>query len=53
MPNQAAAEGAGTEGGRRPTVVPAPSAANPEISDRPRRRTFTAPKKLRILKEVD
>jgi len=33
--------------------VPAPSAANPEIYDRPRRRTFTAPKKLRILKEVD
>jgi transposase-like protein len=53
MPNQAAAEGAGTEGGRRPSVVPEPSAANPEISDRPRRRTFTAPKKLRILKEVD
>ena len=53
MPNQEAAEGAGTEGGRRPSVVPAPSAANPEISDRPRRRTFTAPKKLRILKEVD
>ena len=53
MPNQEAAEGGGTEGGRRPTVVPAPSAANPEISDRPRRRTFTAPKKLRILKEVD
>ena len=53
MPHQAAAEGGGTEGGRRPTVVPSPSAANPEISDRPRRRTFTAPKKLRILKEVD
>jgi hypothetical protein len=33
--------------------VPAPSAANPEISDRPQRRTFTARKKLRILKEVD
>ncbi len=53
MPNQAAAEGAGTEGGRRPTVVPAPSAANPEISDRPRRRTFTATQKLHILKEAD
>lgn len=57
MPNQAvetqAAMGAGTEGGRRPTVVPAPIAANPEISDRPRRRTFTAPEKLRILKEAD
>ena len=57
MPNQAVetqgAMGAGTEGGRRPTVVPAPIAANPEISDRPRRRTFTAPEKLRILKEAD
>ncbi len=53
MPNQAAAEGAGTEGGRRPTVVPAPSTANPEISDRPRRRTFTATQKLHILKEAD
>src|SRR5271170_7534505 len=47
------AMGGGTEGGRRPTVVPAPIAANPEISDRPRRRTFTAPEKLRILKEAD
>ena len=26
---------------------------NPEISDRPSRRTFTAPDKLRILKEAD
>ena len=33
--------------------MPAPIAANPEISDRPRRRTFTAPEKLRILKEAD
>ena len=57
MPNRAVetqgAMGAGTEGGRRPTVVPAPIAANPEISDRPGRRTFTAPEKLRILKEAD
>ena len=57
MPNQAVetqgAMGAGTYGGGRPTVVPAPIAANPEISDRPRRRTFTAPEKLRILKEAD
>jgi transposase-like protein len=45
--------GAGTDGGRRPTVVPAPNPANPEISERPRRRTFTAPEKLRILKEAD
>jgi transposase-like protein len=53
MANQVAAEGGGTEGGRRPSGVPAPSAANPEISERPRRRTFTAPEKLRILKEAD
>jgi transposase-like protein len=33
--------------------VPAPDAASPEISDRPRRRTFTAADKLRILAETD
>src|SRR3954470_2230142 len=48
-----AAAGAGTEEGRRPTVVPAPAAANPELSDRPKRRTFTAGGKLRILEETD
>ena len=48
-----AASGAGTNQGRRPTVVPAPDAASPEISDRPRRRTFTAQDKLRILAETD
>jgi transposase-like protein len=57
MPNEAvetsAAVGGGTEGGRRPSGVPAPTAADPEISDRPRRRTFTAAEKLRILKEAD
>ena len=57
MPNQAvessAAVGGGTEGGRRPSVVPAPTAADPEVSDRPRRRTFTAAEKVRILKEAD
>ena len=47
------AAGAGTEGGRRPTVVPAPAAAAPEMSDRPRRRTFTAQIKLRVLAETD
>src|ERR1019366_2435599 len=47
------AEGAETEGGRRPTIVPAPSAASPELGDRPRRRTFTAADKLRILSQVD
>ncbi len=45
--------GAGTDGGRRPTVVPAPVGISPELSDRPRRRTFTAKDKLRILAEVD
>ena len=47
------ADGAGTEGGRRPSVVPAPSAASPELGDRPRRRTFAAAEKLRILRQVD
>src|SRR4051794_9084589 len=57
MPNRVveaqAAAGAGTEEGRRPTVVPAPAAANPELSDRPKRRTFTAGEKLRILAKTD
>ena len=35
------AAGAGAVGGRRPTAVPAPATAAPELSDRPRRRTFT------------
>jgi len=47
------AAGAGAEGGRRPTVVPVPAAAAPEMSDRPRRRTFTAQTKLRVLAETD
>ena len=47
------ADGAGTEGGRRPTVVSAPPAASPELGERPRRRTFAAADKLRILREVD
>jgi transposase len=45
--------GAATSGGRRPTVVAAPTSASPELSDRPRRRTFTAQDKLRILAETD
>ena len=57
MPNKnsrtEAAAGAGTEEGRRPTVVPAPAAASPELSERPKRRTFTAGEKLRILGETD
>ena len=57
MPNVAlatpAAVGGGTEGGRRPSVVPAPTAADAGTSDRPRRRTFTAAVKIRILKEAE
>src|SRR3954470_14195947 len=57
MPNKnsrtEAAAGAGTEDGRRPTVVPAPATVSPELSARPKRRTFTAAEKLRILAETD
>ncbi len=57
MPNLAgqtqAGVGGGADGGRRPTVVPPPTPANPEISDRPSRRRFTAQQKLGILKEAD
>jgi transposase-like protein len=35
------------------TAVPAATAPSPEMSDRPRRRTFTAQTKLRILAEVE
>src|SRR5207344_1796409 len=53
LPQTDAATGGGTDGGRRPPVVPPPVAASPELSDRPRRRTFTAQDKLRILAETD
>ena len=39
--------------GRRPTVVVAPAAISPELSNRPRRKTFTAADKLRILAATD
>ena len=52
-PQTTAAAGGGTTDRCRPTVVPAPAAANPELSERPRRRTFTAQEKLRILQEAD
>ena len=51
-PNDAEA-GVAADGGRRPTVVAAPASASPELSARPRRRTFTARDKLRILAETD
>jgi transposase-like protein len=48
-----AAAGAETEDGRRPTIGSAPAAASPELAQRPRRRSFTAKDKLRILGEAD
>jgi transposase len=45
--------GAAASGGHRPTVVTAPTSPSPELLDRPRRRTFTAQDKLRILAETD
>jgi transposase len=45
--------GAATEGGRRPTVVAAPASVSPELSNGPRRRTFTAADKQRILAATD
>lgn len=47
------ADGAATEGGRKPTVVASPSAASPELPDRPRRRTFTAAYKLGVLRQIE
>jgi transposase-like protein len=50
--NEATA-GAATDQGRRSTVVAAPAVASPELTDRPRRRIFTAEDKLRVLAETD
>lgn len=48
-----AAAAAFPEQDRKPSIVPVPVAASPELSPRPKRRTFTAAAKLRILKETD
>jgi transposase len=57
MPNSITETPLSADGGpeepRPASVVAAPIAANPEASDRPGRRTFTGPEKLRILKEAD
>src|SRR6202142_3887773 len=45
--------GAAPERDRRPTIVAAPASVSPELSGRPRRRTFTARDLLRILAETD
>ena len=42
-----------SENDRRSTIVPSPVTASPELSARPRRRSFTAQEKLRILAETD
>ena len=57
MPNMPteppAATGPGTEEGRRSTIVAGAVAASPELTGRPRRRTFTVQDKLRILADTD
>src|SRR6202162_3339016 len=53
QPPADATTSAGVDGGRTPAVLPATVVASPELSDRPRRRTFTAQDKLRILAETD
>src|SRR5271166_6205708 len=52
-PNDDTDDGAAMNGGRRPTVVAAPVSTSPELSARPRRRSFTAKDKLRILADID
>jgi transposase len=44
---------AATDGGRRPTVVTALASVSSELANRPKRRTFTAADKLRILAATD
>src|SRR5580700_1716928 len=46
-------DAAGMKPGRKPTTVPPPPAASPELSPRPQRRAFSATAKLRILEETD
>ena len=55
LPNEVVktAANTGAEESRRPTVVPAPTAVDPELSTRPQRRRFTTQEKLRILAEID
>jgi transposase len=55
LPNDVvkAAANTGAEESRRPTVVPAPTAVDPELSSRPQRRRFTTQEKLGILAEID
>lgn len=50
--NDAAVVAAANQG-RRPMVVAAPTAASPELTAHPHRRSFTAADKLRVLAETD
>ena len=47
------ANAVGPKEARKPKMVPPPPAASPGLSPRPRRRTFSAAVKLRILQETD
>ncbi|BAI74118.1 transposase (plasmid) [Azospirillum sp. B510] len=53
MPLSAPVSEAVPDAGETPRVVAAPVAVPPEFSSRPKRRTFTAAEKLRILAETD
>ncbi|BAI74739.1 transposase (plasmid) [Azospirillum sp. B510] len=53
MPLSAPVSEAVPDAGETPRVVAAPAAVPPEMSARPKRRTFTAAEKLRILAETD
>ncbi len=46
-------DAAGNKAVRKPTTVPPPAGASPELSPRPQRRTFSAAAKRRILEETD
>jgi transposase len=45
--------GAAAGGSRRTAIVAAPASVSPELSGRPRRRTFTTRDKLRVLAATD
>ena len=52
-PNDDTDDGAAMNGGRGSTVVTVPVSTSPKLLARPRRRTFTAKDKLRILADID
>jgi len=53
-PRKESTDVGGTEGGAKPTGVPPTSGVpNPEVPEKPVRRSFSGPYKLRILEEAD